>query len=248
MQPIVRALTMLRVLAAADHGLTLQELSERAGTPLTSTHRIVAVLADQLFLTRSPTNRRYYLGPAVHQLSEHAPARGPLGRNRVLEEAARESGETVFVTELIDGRAVCVALVEAARPLRLFVRIGQELPLVEAASARVLLSELPDGDVRRLTARGADELLERLELVRSRGYDCSDNELDAGVWAISVPVRNSSGGVRAGLTIAAPGARAGDAAERRRLLGIASHAAAAMSADLGFQRGDVLSSGAGSSR
>jgi DNA-binding IclR family transcriptional regulator len=236
MQPIVRALTMLRVLASADHGLTLQELSDRAGTPLTSTHRIVAVLADQLYLTRSPTNRRYYLGPAARELSEPAPAHGPLGRNRVLEQAARESDETVFVTELIDGRAVCVALVETTRPLRLSVRIGQELPLDAAASARVLLADLPDGDVRRMVAGGADEVLEHLALLRSRGYDTSDGELDAGVWATAAPVRSSAGGVRAGLTIAAPEARVQAPEARRRLIAIAASAAAAMSAELGFER------------
>jgi DNA-binding IclR family transcriptional regulator len=247
MQPIVRAFTVLRILAATEHGLTLQEISERAAMPLTSTHRIVAVLAELRYVTRSPTNRRYYLGPATRELSERAPARGPLGGNRVLDQAARESEETVFLTELIDGRAVCVALVEAARPLRLFVRIGQELPLHAAASARVLLADLPDADVRRMLTRrpltaftpatplSVDAILERLVHVRAHGYDVCDHELDAGVWAAAAAVRSSMGAIRAALAIAAPGVRVQEPEDRERLVGIASGAAAELSADLGFE-------------
>ena len=243
MQPIIRALTILRAVASADHGLNLQEIAERARLPLTSAHRVVAVLAEQEFLTRSPTNRRYFIGSAARELTERptTPASGSLGRNPALEEAARASGETVFLTELIDGRAVCVSLIEAMRPLRLFVRIGQELPLHAAASARVLLADLPDEAVRRMLARTPDTphsleaILEHLELVRTRGYDVCEHELDAGVWAIAAPVRHSNGRVRASLTIAAPGARVGDAEVRERMIAEADAAAGLMSADLGFE-------------
>ena len=243
MQPIIRALSILRAVAVADHGLNLQEVAERARLPLTSAHRIVAVLTEQDFLTRSPTNRRYFIGPGARELSERAaaPASGSLGRNPALEEAAHATGETVFLTELIEGRAVCVALIEAARPLRLILRIGQELPLHTAASARVLLADLPDDEVRRMLARrpdgphSIDAVVEHLDLVRARGYDVCDDEPDIGVWAVSAPIRHASGRVRASLTIAAPAARVGDSHARERMIAEADAAAGLMSSDLGFQ-------------
>jgi IclR family acetate operon transcriptional repressor len=245
----MRALSVLRTVAAADQGLTLEEIAARAELPLTSAHRVVVALAEQLFITRSTTNRRYFIGPATRELCEQVATAesSPLSIHPAMEDAARSSQETVFLTELVDGRAVCVALVGAARPPRRFVRIGQETPLHAAASARVLLAELPDPEVRRLLARqpltacteetsaGVEAVREQLVLIRARGYDVGDDELGAGVWAVAAPVRSATGRIRASLTIAAVGVQLKDPPVRELLIDIAGRAAAELSADLGFE-------------
>lgn len=248
MQVVVRALAVLRTLAPRTEGLSLAALADELGVPAGSMHRMLAVLEAEHFVTRSPSNRRYFLGPAARQLAEENSRRHALlvTPHRALTAAAHASGETVFLTELVGDRAVCVALVESEHPLRMFVRIGQEMPLHAAASARTLLADLDTDDVRRLLATRPlraftdetftepEQVLDHLAVVRARGYDVCDDELDRGVWAVAAPVRGSTGRVVASATLAAPAYRVADPDRRQECRTAVETAAAAMSADLGW--------------
>ncbi|MEV4330999.1 IclR family transcriptional regulator [Streptomyces sp. NPDC049597] len=248
MQVVVRALHVLRALAAKPKGATLQELHEELGIPVGSLHRLLTTLGNEDFVTRSPVNRRFFLGPIARQLAEQNQHQSALlvTPHRAVVAAAEASGETVFLTELIGDRAVCVALSEGRHPLRLFVRIGQEMPLHAAASGRSLLAYRPEPDVRNLLAKRAltafteetpvtvDEVLAHLTLVRARGYDVCDDELDRGVWAVSSPVFTSTGAVAASVTLAAAGSRMRDPLTRATAVQTVLTAARELSTELGF--------------
>jgi DNA-binding IclR family transcriptional regulator len=247
-QVVVRALQVLQALAATGRGLTLQELHERLRIPVGSMHRMLATLAEHSYVTRSPSNRRYFLGPAARQLSEqNRDGHGSLvAPHPAVVSAAEDSGETVFLTELVGNRAVCIALVPGRHPLRLFVRIGQEMPLHAAASSRASLAYLGEHEARRLlaghpltaftmdTPTTVDQVLEHLALVRARGYDVCDDELDRGVWAVSAPIFTSTGHVDTSVTLAAAAARLRDPLKRTQATQLVLTAARAMSEELGF--------------
>lgn len=247
MQVLIRALAVLQALAANSRGTTLQELHQTLGIPVGSTHRVLATLMDENFVTRSPVNKRYFLGPAARELGEQAPQQTALlvTPHAAVAQAAKVTGETVFLTELVGARVVCVALVESRHPLRLFVRIGQEMPLHAAASARSLVAYLPEHAARKLLAQHTfepytrdtpstvDAVIEHCALIRGRGYDICDDELDRNVWAVSAPVFSSTGGVAASVTMAAAGSRVRSAAARQNAIDAIVAAARALSAELG---------------
>lgn len=250
MQPVIRALRTLRTLAAARLGMTLQDLSDSLGIPLGSMHRLLAVLSAEHFVTRSPTTKRYFLGPAARGFDQAASGTTLVRPHEALQRAAAATGESVFLTELIGDRAICVALVDGVRPLRLFVRIGQEMPLHAAASARVLLSDAPDEVVRMLlfragltpytteTPNSVEEVLAHLAMIRARGFDICDDELDDGVWAVSAPVRTATGRVVGSVTMAAPGSQVSELATRDEATRTVVRAANEMAIDLGFDGPD----------
>jgi DNA-binding IclR family transcriptional regulator len=249
-QVVERALATLRVLAPHVEGLSMAELASRLNVPQGSMHRLLAVLEKEQFVTRSPTNRRYFLGTAARQLAEVNASRDAvlITPPSALTDAATASGESVFLTELVGDHAVCVALVESRHPLRMFVRIGQNMPLHASAAARVLLAFRDAEDARRLLLRSpmtrftpetptaVPDVLEHLELVRARGYDVCDEELDPGVWAISAPVLTSTGRIAASVTLAAPGHRVADPDVRASARQTVISAARSMSQDLGWVR------------
>lgn len=263
MQPVVRALSVLRTLAVHPEGMSLSKLAQTLDVPQGSMHRLLGVLEDEEFVSRSPSNRRFFLGPAARQLNDENARHHTLlvPAHPALAEAAGKCGETVFLTELTGDRAVCVSLVESTHPLRMFVRIGQEMPLHAAASARTLLADLPPDQARRLltarelpaytvgTVTDPDELMNLLTLIRARGYDVCDDELDRGVWAIAAPVRASTGRVVASVTLAGPSHRVTEPHHRDRYREVVFDAATAMAADLGWvepgapAQGDVPAQG-----
>ena len=248
MQVVVRALSVLRELAPRPGGLGLADLAARLDVPQGSMHRLLAVLEGEHFVSRSPSNRRYFLGPAARQLTEDNTRHNALlvTPHPAIAVAAQHSGETVFLTELIGNRAVCVSLVESRHPLRLFVQVGQAMPLHAAASARALLADRDPDEIRRLcatrsltpytaeTVTDVEVLIEHLAVVRARGYDVCDDELEHGVWAVSAPVRASTGRVVASVTMAAPAYRVGSADLRSGARETVLSAASAMAADLGW--------------
>jgi IclR family acetate operon transcriptional repressor len=221
LQPVIRTLKALKRIAAASQGITLQVLSDEMGLPVASTHRLLADLVQEQYVVRSAETRRYFLGSAARELGGHREANAT---SRIVHPAlsrlARETGETVFITELIDSVVLAVSLVEGRHPLRLFVRAGQEMPLHAAASARVLLSELPEGEARALLSltpitafapsspKSVAEVLAHLPTIRANGYDICYDELDHDVWAAAAPIRDASGQIVAAMTLAAPAVRA----------------------------------------
>ncbi|MEU5852262.1 IclR family transcriptional regulator [Saccharopolyspora shandongensis] len=248
MQVIVRALSVLRLLARTPGGLALGELAERLELPIASAHRVVGVLEEERFVSRSPTNRRYFLGPAVREMLQPDSMQQSLlvQPHEALVEASRRTGETVFLSELVGNKVVCLTLAESQHPLRLFVRVGQEMPLNAAAAARVLLAWRDADAVRRLltsqrlvsftkeTPVDVEEIIAHLQVVRARGYDVCESELDANVWAVAAPVRSSIGEVVASVTLAAPAQRMADAAAREGAYQAVIEAAERMAADLGW--------------
>lgn len=247
MQPVVRTLNVLRVLGQAERGMSLQELCDVLSIPLGSMHRVLSVLSDERFITRSQTNKKYFLGPAARELANEGtrPHGALVAPHPALGNLADVTGETVFMTELVGDRAICISLVEGQYPLRLFVRIGQEMPLHAAASARVLLADLDDSTVIGLLARHPmtaftketpatiEDVVEHLTMIRARGYDVCDDELDKGVWAVAAPVYTSTGRICASVTLAAPSGRMAIPQIRDTAISQVTAAAAAMAADLG---------------
>ncbi|MFI0938552.1 IclR family transcriptional regulator [Streptomyces sp. NPDC021020] len=249
MQVVVRALSVLTHLSAYRQGLTLQQLHQHLEIPVGSMHRVMSTLEQTGFVSRSATTKRYVLGPAAVSLG-HADDYEPfvIEPPAPLVEAERRCGESVVLTQLIDGRVVAVSIAGTERPLRLFVRLGQEVPLHAAASARAilayqdpafvetLLSSYPRASFTSGTVREINRLIDHLAVVRVRGFDVCDNELDEGVWAVSAPVRGRGGRVSTAVTVCAAWSRVADPADRAVAARIVLDAAQALSREQGYDR------------
>jgi IclR family acetate operon transcriptional repressor len=205
---VIRALSVLECLADFRSGLTLQQLHERLGVPVGSMHRLLGTLHGEEFVSRLPRTKKYVLGPKALKLGGQGAS-----YDTYLVAAQRATGETVSLSQLIDNRVVCVALAESSHALRLFVRLGQELPVHAAASARVVLAFQSEAATTLLidtnpmqrfteqTVQDVPTLLAHLAEVRRCGYDICSNELDEGVWAVAAPVHDATGNVNSSVTI-----------------------------------------------
>ena len=143
MRSLKRAFAVVSAIGESPIGLGLQDLSTQLDVPPASMHRLLAALEDEGLVIRSPASRRYFIGPNAmsfgsasvrsRRLQQIPP--GPLAR------AAVTSGQTLFLTELIDTRAICVAVAQGRRQGKLHAVLGREMPMHVAASARILLLE-----------------------------------------------------------------------------------------------------------
>jgi len=239
---VSRTLRVIETIAERPQGVTMQTLHRDLDIPLATLHRLLGTLEQADWLERSPTSKRFFLGRAARELdTARRPSREQAEPPAALTRAADQTGETVFITRLTDDGVVCVSIVEAVHPLRLFVHLGEEVPLHAAASARAILAYQPVEEVERLlaaspraaftnrTMREVNRILDHLNVIRRRGFDICDNELDDGVWAISAPIVGIDGRVDAAVTLAAAKHRVLDPTAREHAQGVLLEAAASLS-------------------
>jgi DNA-binding IclR family transcriptional regulator len=241
----VRTLTLLEAVAASGGPVALNELVARLGWTKPAVYRLVRTLASVGALRRTDS-RHYVLGPKMIVLGQAAiRAAGVTELARVtMEELQREIGETVVLSTLDYRDVIVLDRVEADEILRPNYQFGDRQPAYCTSTGRVLLSDLPDDEIRaRLagvkfeplgprTARSVEDVLERIDEARRDGYALNDEEFALGHRSVSAPIHDHTGAVTAALSISVPSVRV-SAAELSRIA--AKHllpAVAAVSAEL----------------
>src|SRR5262249_15045766 len=136
-----------------------------------------------------------------------------------LEDLAEELHESCSVSVLDGDDLVYVARASANRIMTIALTVGTRLPPYPTSMGRILLAHLPEADLdayrRRTTMRklpehtitDPGELRAVLATACSRGWTAVDQELEAGVRSIAVPIRDSSRKVVAAINASAHAAR-----------------------------------------
>jgi len=210
---LVKAMAMLELLAEAPGELTLNEISLRLDMNKSTCHRILTTLAGGDFVER-PSAGSYRLGVGAFRVGS-AMARRLNVRDRsqaAMQELYRRTGETIFLLVRRGNEAVCVERLDGRYASRHTLRLGGTLPLHLGAGPRILLAACPDEQVeqylsgplqqRTSATQVTDvELRDEVHRIRRDWYAISHDDVEVGVKALSVPVRDHVGEIVAALSI-----------------------------------------------
>ena len=213
-----RGLGILNCFDEQNESMSAQQLSARLDVPLSTVYRYLDILSERQFLNKNPATKQYNLGAAIHRLVSFVGNELPVVSvaTPFMEELARQSNETVFLTVLVNYRSVCVKKIESKRRVRLTIDEGTHQPLHAGASSRILLAYQTDRFFDQwLSSEGMPRFTDnticepekmKQEIIRTnqQGYTVSDSETDEGAMAIAAPVFGSSGKLMAGLSLAGP--------------------------------------------
>lgn len=185
-----------------------------------TTHRIVTTLMSFGYIERAEDGQRYRLGLRLADLGYKVIRRMDLRTEAqpLLADLTRRLGETSDLCVYDRGQVLYLEVVQANHALTIAAAVGRSLPVHATASGKVLLAHMPEQEREAILGRELDrhtphtvtdpaELRRQLEAVRARGYAVDDEELEAGIRAVSVPVRNREGAVIAAMSIAGPATR-----------------------------------------
>jgi DNA-binding IclR family transcriptional regulator len=219
-----RVLALMLAFSAERNTLSARDLAAATGIALPSVYRYITLLRETGLLAEGERGS-FRLSARLIGLARAAEAAESIidVADPVMRALVAETEETVILVRLIGRSAVCVHRVESGHHLRTTFEPGQPLPLERGASARVLLAGLTP-EVRRdylTTFRDRDPvaaalLEERVQQTVQRGWAVSEEEIDRGVWAVSVPVRHGKR-IVAALTIPSPLTRAPNGLREQRL-------------------------------
>lgn len=203
---VVKALAILSALGEFPGGASASDLAQATGTSRPTVFRMLLSLEMAGYVERA--DGRYQLGWELARLGKLAHlTRGIAARVQpVLDNYAQRLNETVNFALRGSGGSFDIIAEGLSRRLLTTENqfVGKHFPAHASSSGKLLLSEYSDDQVVAMlpesletftesTIQSRSELLDELARIRSRGYATLDNELEVGLYSISVPVRDSSG-------------------------------------------------------
>lgn len=212
-QSLERGLAIIRVFNAEQPSMTVSEIAQQVGLTRAAVRRFLLTLGELGYVYAR--NNRFELTPRVLELGYaylSALSFPDIALPR-LEELVAETGEASEGSILYGGDVVYVVRVPGPALMTISVNIGARRPAYATAMGRALLANLPSADldtyldtytlipVLPRTITDVDALRAELNRVREDGYALVNQELEEGLIAIAVPVRDRTGRVRAAINL-----------------------------------------------
>ena len=238
---LARGLKVIECFDGHTQGRSVSEIARESGLSRAAVRRLLLTL-EMLGYAES-SRRAYRLKTRVLKLglSYLSSTSVIAAAQPVLERISASLGESASMSMLDGDQIVYVARASASRVLSVGLSVGSRLPAFCTSMGRVLLSALTDAELdaclRRLKPRpytgktitDPQKLRRIIVQVRSDGYALVNEELEAGLRALSVPVRNRHDKVVAAINVGAHALRVDQKRMLRDFLPVLREGAASIS-------------------
>jgi IclR family pca regulon transcriptional regulator len=212
-QSLYKGLIVLQSFSEGRSKMTLSEVAGNVGMGLATTRRFLLTLVDLGYL--SVEGKRYTLTPLVLTLGYNYLSTLPWWQlaNPVTEDVSRRLSESCSIGVLSHDQLIFVARAQGPRPLNINLSPGRVVPVNTVGVGRVLLAELSVQELHSFFARNppvaltshtvtdVNSIIESLHQVKKQDYAIVDQELELGLRAIAVPIRDSRGAAVAAIGI-----------------------------------------------
>jgi IclR family transcriptional regulator, acetate operon repressor len=200
---IVRALTVLELIADADEGVSLSAIARSLTVNKQIAARILSALVESGYVYRDVSTDKYYLSYKLSNLGLRK-----LMQTRILDPAssvirdlASETGELVRLAVVENERITWVlAAVGKQRTLHIDPNYSLEIALHSTATGKAWLSTMPferalgfmlrEGikPLTKYTKTSIEDIRREIEQARSNGWSLSYEETELGVGAVAAPI------------------------------------------------------------
>lgn len=206
-----KGLDILELLATKTEPMTKSQIAQELGRSTSEVFRMLGCLEDRGYISARTPGDGYRLTMRLHRLANNWPP-----TRRLIDAAlpemrslAEETLQSCHLGLYNAGKLYVAAQAESPLPVTLSFKISAEFPLLRTASGRVLLAfqdrRVADHWIAAsepdLDRDGVHALTERLERIRSDGYELSESDRIDGLTDISCPIVDAQGSAVAAITI-----------------------------------------------
>ena len=206
-----RGLEVIRAFTRAKPSMTLSEVADRTDMNRAAARRFLLTLVREGYVE---TNGKHFrLHPKVLELGFTALSSMDICdvAQPVLNELSEKLSESCFVAVFDGTSAVYVARAASRRVMNVGINVGNRAEAYAVSTGRVLLSGLSERELDEYlasvklekftpnTVTSKVKLRGIIEETRRQGWSIVDQELEAGLRAISVPIRDRAGNIKAAL-------------------------------------------------
>ena len=204
-EALAKGLAILECFDVAHPEMTLSEVARRAGLSPAAARRSLLTLQALGYVQQ--TDKRFHLRPKVMTLGSafYFSARIEEVLQPDLRELVEKFGDASSAGTLDSEDVIYIAHVSVQRARRAVAVMGARYPAYATSLGRVLLAGLPDEALERylstvkpkaLTSKTITDpkaLRDEIMAVRDAGYATTVDQLDYGITALAVPVRDMQG-------------------------------------------------------
>ncbi len=213
-QSVDRAIRILWVLNGRQEA-TVTDIAQELEVHKSTASRLLGLLEQHRLVVRQPESMAYELGHGILQLASTVRSQNDLTRSaQLLVETIAEHFKLTTNVAILD-EIFAVNIAQAAPSERFFTPrqyVGRRTPGHATSSGKVLLAFAQDAVQQQVLASSLEKFTERtitdpeclaqeLTQVRQQGWAVSNNEWDADMTAVAVPLLGLSGTVIAAVTI-----------------------------------------------
>jgi len=213
-----KALGLLVLLGDEPRGASAAEISRRAELPFSTTYRLLGSLTRDGFVDYEPDGRRYHLGLRIFQLGQRVSNHHGFAGTAmpILRRVTEQTGEATILSVRDGLHHLTVSKVDGPQTFRVTSDPGHLGSLSTTAVGKALVAFAEDAEREKLLAELPLEALTdksvtdrrafraEIEKVRRQGYAVMDEENEAGMRAVAVPLLNDQGHAFASLATAVP--------------------------------------------
>jgi IclR family acetate operon transcriptional repressor len=217
----LRAVAIMETVARANRPLALSDIAASCGLPAPTAFRILGLLEGAGLIQREPTGKTYGIGHRLARLGLDVMSNNdPRGERRaILRRVVDDIGETCNLAMLNGDEIVYIDRVETDWSLKAELKPGSRVPLHCTSSGKLFLSQMPKAKRRRMLEslslkRYTDNTVTDIALLEAQIDDIAETrvgvnneELQAGVIGLAVPVVGADGRMIATVALQAPVAR-----------------------------------------
>jgi DNA-binding IclR family transcriptional regulator len=194
------------ILFCLSNGITtVTDIARHCNLSKSTVHRLLKALKESYLVTQEPNNPRYHLGPLMIRISSNPQTTHNYLVTIALEEMKRlwdVVEDTVTLNIMIGIQYVRLHEIPSKHDLRVIDQYDPVGPIFVGATARVLLSQLNDEELKaalntlrisRVTDRSMTDkkaIMEHAKKIRKQGYAISYGERIAGSLCVSAPIKN----------------------------------------------------------
>jgi DNA-binding IclR family transcriptional regulator len=206
-----KGIDIVELLADADSGLTISEISERLNRSMSELFRIIVVMEQRGWLRKDLETSRYYVTYHVLRLAHRGtPAMTlTMAAAPVMHDLSTRINQSCHLVVRSGTQGLVILRQEnQKRHANLSVRLGATISLLKSCSGHVLLAHLGDDEFeyfRQALSRpervALAKLARSLGRIRKRGYEIQRSTITAGVTDLGAPIRGFDGAVIAAVTV-----------------------------------------------
>ena len=194
------------ILSCLSNGInTITDIAEYCNYSTSTVHRLLQDLKELNWAIQDGNNHNYYLGPLITHLSSNQIISHRYLIMQALREMIRLAGtteETVNLAVMIQLHYTLIHEIASKHDLRITEESKRLGPLYIGATAKVLLSQLGDEELRTTlkhirfdqvtekTVTDKQLLMTQLKECREKGYCVTYGERIPGAICISAPIKN----------------------------------------------------------
>ncbi|HTX69867.1 MAG TPA: IclR family transcriptional regulator [Thermoleophilia bacterium] len=243
---LARGLSILALYDMDHREWTIDEMAARTGLLRMTAYRMVRTLEAAQFLVRDTVTNRYHLGPAAITMAYVAEDNSEFIEHArpYLVQLLEATGESVTLAVPVDGAAVCVSIIDSARPFQRQIAPGRIIGDLAGVHAKIFTAFAPPerraavlAQKRRkhtaYTVTDPEQLKAELEKVVREDVAYDLQGLYTNVCSVGSPVRDQLGHVVAAVSVVMPASRFGPR-EKDLCTQAVKEAASSLSAYLGW--------------